>query len=307
MALRFHPHTAAAGQSPAATPPGKPQFKALLATDGALELLIYGDIVDSYTISMLEAWGYPTDGLISSLSVKKALDGGGAYSKVRLRVNSPGGDAFEGMAIHSLLQACGKPVEAYVDGLAASSASTIVMAADTRVMGRTAMIMIHNAWAGCLGNKADMTKMAETLDTIDESIASAYVDRTKLTLEQVKALMDAETWFSAADCLENGLATAIVAAPAVEETAASAMAKTFRVLAKLKNVPDRFKDAAADDEKCECECEACVDENCVGCTNVDCDDPNCVDCPMQTEAANRSKIETEFKRAQLRAKMRRLK
>jgi ATP-dependent Clp protease protease subunit len=288
----------------------KPQFKASVSNDGALELLIYGDIVDSYTISMLEAWGYPTDGLISSLNVKKALDSGGAYSKVRLRINSPGGDAFEGMAIHSLLQACGKPVEAYIDGIAASSASIIAMSADVRVMGRTAMMMIHNAWANCTGNKNDMTKMAGTLDSIDESIAAAYVDRTKLSLEKVKGLMDAESWFSAQDCIDNGLATAIVAAPAEEENAAAAMAKTFRALAKLRNVPDQFKAAAPVPpvrlSACACDCEGCVNGECSDCTNKDCTDENCVDCPMQADAGNRASIAKEFRAALHRARLRRL-
>lgn len=311
MALPFN------RQNLASAPPAasKPQFKASLSTDGALELLIYGDIVDSATISMLEGWGYPTDGLISSLSVKKALDSGGAYSKVRLRINSPGGDAFEGMAIHSLLQACGKPVEAYVDGIAASSASIIAMSADTRVMGRTAMMMIHNAWACCCGNKADMTKMADTLDRIDESIAAAYVDRTKLTLAQVKALMDAESWFSAQDCIDNGLATAIVAAPEKEEAAATA--KTFRVLAKLKNTPERFRAEAAapiappaaaetkpvrNADSCQCDCANCGEGNCSDCTNAECDDANCKDCPMQ--AASNSTLK-EFRAALKKARLRR--
>jgi ATP-dependent Clp protease protease subunit len=287
----------------------KPKFKASVSNDGALELLIYGDIVDSYTISMLEAWGYPTDGLISSLNVKKALDSGGAYSKVRLRINSPGGDAFEGMAIHSLLQACGKPVEAYIDGIAASSASIIAMSADVRVMGRTAMMMIHNAWANCTGNKNDMTKMAGTLDSIDESIAAAYVDRTKLSLDKVKGLMDAESWFSAQDCIDNGLATAIVAAPAAEEKAAAAMTKTFHALAKLRNVPDQFKEAAAairNADSCQCDCDNCTNGDCPDCTNADCTDENCTDCPMQADAGNRASIAKEFRAALKKARLRRL-
>lgn len=276
----------------------KPQFRASLGTDGALELLIYGDIVDQDTMSMYEYYGCSTDGMISSLKVKQALDAGGAFSKVRLRINSPGGDAFEGMAIHSLLQACGKPVEAYIDGLAASSASIIAMSADARIMGRTAMMMIHNAWACCCGNKAEMNKMASTLDTIDESIAVAYVERTKLSLDKVKVLMDAETWFSAQDCLDNGLATAIVAPPAADETAAHAMAKTFRVLAKLKHVPEQFQ-AAKSSTACACDCEDCVNGDCSDCSNRDCADENCKDCPMQAEASNRA--HTEYRNGLIKA------
>jgi ATP-dependent protease ClpP protease subunit len=144
----------------------RPQFNASVASDGALELMVCGDIVDQGTIASLESWGISTEGFVSALNVKKALDSDTTCSKVRVRINSPGGDAFEGMAIHSLLRACGKPIEVCVDGIAASSASIVAMAGDTRIMGRAAMMMIHNAWADCVGNKGDMTKMADTLDTM---------------------------------------------------------------------------------------------------------------------------------------------
>jgi ATP-dependent protease ClpP protease subunit len=261
----------------------RPQFNASVASDGALELMIYGDIVDQGTIANLESWGIATEGLfVSALNVKKALDSDTTCSKVRVRINSPGGDAFEGMAIHSLLRACGKTIEVCVDGIAASSASIVAMAGDTRIMGRAAMMMIHNAWAACVGNKADMSKMADTLDTIDDSIAGAYVDRTGLSLAKVKALMDAESWFSAADCVGNGLATAVVAAPAEDEVAAMALARGFRMQARFRHSPDAFLAA----ETCECDCENCKDGDCEDCTNADCEDPNCVDCPMQAGAGN---------------------
>jgi ATP-dependent protease ClpP protease subunit len=260
----------------------RPQFHASATNEGALELLIYGDIVDQGTMSRLESWGMSVEGFVSAVAVKKALDAAADCSKVRVRINSPGGDAFEGMAIHSLLRACGKPIEVCVDGIAASSASIVAMAGDTRIMGRAAMMMIHNAWAACVGNKADMAKMADTLDTIDDSIAAAYVDRTGLSLAKVKSLMDAESWFSAEDCVDNGLATAVVAAPVEDEVAALALARGFRMLARLRHTPETFLAA----EPCECDCENCKDGDCENCTNADCEDPNCVDCPMQAGAGN---------------------
>ena len=291
----------------------KPKFKASISTDGALELLIYGDIVDASTISLYEAYGISTDGLNSALNVKKALDNGGTFSRVRLRINSKGGDAFEGMAIHSLLQACGKPVDAYIDGIAASSASIVATAAGTRVMGRTAMMMIHNAWTDCNGNKNDMTKMAGTLNAIDESIAAAYVDCTKLSLDKVKSLMDDETWFSAQDCIDNGLATAIVALPAKEEVSAMAMAKAFLAKANLRNVPERFQlagvalapPAVRNADACQCDCDNCTSGNCDECTNPDCTDENCTDCPMQAGAGNRAAIAREFRATLKKARLRR--
>jgi ATP-dependent protease ClpP protease subunit len=210
------PHAALASAARAA----KPQFHASLGQDGALEILIYGDIVDSATISMMEAWGYPTDGFISSLNVKRAMDSANAYSRIRLRINSPGGDAFEGMAIHSLLSASGKPVDVFVDGIAASSASIIAMVGSTRTMGRVSMMMIHDAWSCCVGNKRDMAKMGDTLGKIDESIAAAYTARTGKSQADVMAMMDAETWLTSQDCVDQGFATGIVEQPAEEESAA---------------------------------------------------------------------------------------
>jgi ATP-dependent protease ClpP protease subunit len=270
-------------------------FQAAVGSDGVLELMIYGDIVDAATISMLEAWGYSTDGFVSAIAVKKALDGSTGYSSIRVRINSPGGDAFEGMAIHSLLTSSGKPVIVQVDGIAASSASIIAMAGSQRIMGRSAMMMIHDAWAGCIGNSRDMQKMAEALDKIDESIAAAYFDRTGLKAEDIRSLMDEETWLSAQDCVEQGFATAIVEPPAEEERAAMAMARGFKVLARLKKLPQALRgqppnppttsEPQNSEAECECRCEECVEGNCAKCSNPDCVDENCVDCPMQEQAS----------------------
>lgn len=267
----------------------KPRFKAELATDGTLELLVYGDIVDAATISMLEAWGYSSDGFVSALSVKKAMDANPTYSRIRLRINSPGGDAFEGMAIHSLLSAQARPVEACVDGVAASAASIIAMAGGTRVMGRTAMMMIHNAWGGCIGNSRDMRKMGDTLDKIDESIGAAYASRTGKPLKDILSMMNEETWLSAQDCVDQGFATSIVELPEEDAKAAMAMAKRFQALNRMSRVPEALKAEAPDAQNgvaCTCDCENCVAGDCENCNNADCTDRNCEDCPMQADKEN---------------------
>lgn len=269
----------------------KPEFKASLTENGVLELLIYGDIVDAGTISMLESWGYSTDGFISSLNVKRAMDSAGSYQRIRLRINSPGGDAFEGMAIHSLISAAGKPVDVFIDGIAASSASIIAMAGGTRTMGRVSMMMIHDAWSCCIGNKGDMAKMGATLDKIDEAIAAAYTARTGMSLAAIMALMDAETWLTAQDCIDQGFATGITEQQPEDEAAAMAMARGFKTLNHMKKVPVALKNKPKNDDLdnangCECDCQNCKDDDCANCSNEDCADPNCVDCPMQAKAGN---------------------
>lgn len=308
-----------------AAEPGRPypdRFYAAVGADGVLEIMVYGDIVDAATMKNLEYWGVSTDGMVSSVGVKKALDGAATASKIRVRINSPGGDAFEGMAIHSLLTSQSKPVEVFVDGIAASAASVIAMAGSVRTMGRSAMMMIHDAWAGCVGNARDMQKMAESLDKVDESICAAYADRTGISAEQIRALMDEETWLTAQDCVDQGFATAVVEPPPAEENAALAAARGFKVLARMKHVPAQLQAAppapaaaapvvpsqaaaaagADGDTGCQCDCEQCVEGNCSECSNPECEDENCKDCPMQSG----SEASMEMARARQRLRERSL-
>ena len=212
----------------------RPGLRASMASDGTLEIMVYGDIVDSATVSMLEAWGYPSDGLISAASIKKQIDDAGDYSQISLRINSPGGDAFEGIAAYNILRAQGKPVNVYVDAIAASSASIIAMAGDTITMGPNCMMMIHNAWAAGVGDASEHRKLADVLDKVSESIGATYVQKTGKSADEVKELMDAETWMSAQDCMKNGFCTHIAEQA---DDQAMAMARGFKTLAKLRNVP----------------------------------------------------------------------
>jgi ATP-dependent protease ClpP protease subunit len=263
-------------------------FRAAVQEDGALEMLIYGDIVDGATITMLEAWGYPTDGLTSAMSIKKAIDAGGAYSKLILRINSPGGDAFEGIAAYNVIRAQGKPVEVYVDALAASSASIIAMSGDTITMAVNSMMMVHNAWSVSCGYATDMRKMADVLDKVSESIGQTYVSRTGKSAAEIKALMDAETWMSAKDCLDARFATAITEDPS--GPSAQAMARSFKALARFGKVPEQFRAAAGASNlsagygTCECPCDECATD-CSNCTHDACDCANCEGCPMKAKAA----------------------
>lgn len=213
----------------------KPFFRAAKQADGTLELLVYEEIG-------VDWW---TGGGVTAKSVKEQIDKAGSFSKIAVRINSPGGDAFEGVAIYNLLRSTGKSIEVFVDGIAASSASIIAMAGDTISMGHNAMMMIHNAWSMCVGEAADLRKMADVLDKVSGSIAQTYVDRTGRSADEVKALMDAETWMSAEDCVRDGFATAIAEVP--DGNKALALAREFKSLAKMRHVPESLKTAEADD------------------------------------------------------------
>lgn len=266
----------------------KPFFRASVTTDGEFEILLYDEIGADWLGNG-----------ITAKSVRASLDGAGAYSKIVLRINSPGGDAFEGIAIGNVLKATGKPIDVYVDGLAASAASIVAMCGGTITMASNAMMMVHNAWTLCAGYASDMRKMADTLDRISTSIAQTYVDKTGKPLDEIQALMDAESWMSAADCLEGGFCTAIAAAnePAI------AMARGFKVLNLMKRVPESLQNNDLDSvDGCQCYCQACLDDDCANCSNVECEDANCADCPMQEQRAGNSARDegiSDLKRARL--------
>lgn len=127
-------------------------------------------------------------------------------SKISLRLNSPGGDVFDGIAIMNALKNHKAEVTVHIDGLAASIASVIAMAGDHVVMAKNATLMIHDAWTMGIGNAKDLRKTADLLDKTSDNIASIYADRTGIDSETWRAKMGEETWFSAEEAVEAGLA-----------------------------------------------------------------------------------------------------
>ncbi|WP_420239253.1 head maturation protease, ClpP-related [Telmatobacter bradus] len=240
----------------------KPVFKAAVQGDGTLELLVYEEIGENY-------W---SGGGVTAKTVKQQIDQAGPHTAISVRINSPGGDAFEGIAIHNLLRAQGKPVNVCIDGIAASAASVIAMAGDTRVMGNSAMMMIHNAWSTCQGYADDMRKTADTLDRVSASVAQTYMDRAGLSEDKAHELMDAESWLSAKDCVDLNLATAV--ADLEDEDSAMALARGFKSLRHLKNLPSALRNQAQGDD-CQCYCAPCQDGRCNECECRGCDADNC--------------------------------
>ena len=195
-----------------------------------LELRIYDSIGESF-------WG----GGVTAESVKQKLDEAGDVSKIVVRINSPGGDVFEGSAIYSLLSQHKAKVECYVDGLAASAAFTIAMAADTIHVSESAMMMLHNAWGMCMGYASDMEKTAELLDKISGTMRDVYSKRSGQSADEVQALMDAETWLTAEEAVENGFAEDMIERESEEEEDAKALAASYD-LSKFRRSPRAGKD-----------------------------------------------------------------
>jgi ATP-dependent Clp protease, protease subunit len=129
---------------------------------------------------------------------------------IHIRIDSPGGDVFAARAMMTAIAQHKAEVIAHVDGLAASAATGICMACDKVEISQGAGFMIHNAWTIAIGNKSDMSDVAELLGKIDAGLANDYARRTGKTSEEVVAWMDAETWFTADEAKEHGFADEVV-------------------------------------------------------------------------------------------------
>ncbi|MEV7154906.1 head maturation protease, ClpP-related [Streptomyces misionensis] len=132
---------------------------------------------------------------------------------MRVRVNSPGGSVFEGIAIANALRSHPSTVTVQVDGIAASIASVIAMAGDKVVMQPQSMLMVHDASGMCFGNAADMGEMGSLLDKISDNIADAYAARAGGTRDDWRQTMRAETWYTADEAVKAGLADEVMQTP----------------------------------------------------------------------------------------------
>jgi ATP-dependent protease ClpP protease subunit len=199
--------------------------------DRHAEILIYDEIAGGPWAEFL--------GLVSAKQFVKdlqALD----VDRITLRVNSPGGDVYDGVAIFNALVDHPAKVTVKVDGLAASIASVIMLAGDERMIGTGAEVMVHNPWTFAMGEAADLRKTAQRLEEIRESILDVYEQRTTMSRDDAAQFMDEETWFRASDALEHGFATALEDEP--EEAAVKNIARfDERVAARMqfRHVPER--------------------------------------------------------------------
>ena len=161
---------------------------------------------------------------------------------IRVKINSPGGDVFDGVAIHNLLKQHASEIEVHVIGLAASAASVIAMAGDRVVMGDGSFLMIHNAWTTAMGDTRLMAQIADVLGKIDIQLAGIYSKRTGIDGDDVSEMMNAETWLSADDAIEYGFA---------DETEAESAADGAKAhdLSVYRNVPRALLPAATKNKK----------------------------------------------------------
>lgn len=173
------------------------------------EIIIYAGIGTDY-------WG---DG--SMISAKdfsdqlKALPS--TVNKLNIRVNSPGGDVFDGIAIYNRLKQFKGKKTVYIDGLAASIASIIALAGDEIVMGEGALYMIHLPWTWAMGDRQALDNTINRLMDVEEQMLGIYAKKTGMDRSEIRTMLEDETWMSAQDAIDRGFAD-----KEVEETVAIA-------------------------------------------------------------------------------------
>jgi ATP-dependent Clp protease protease subunit len=135
---------------------------------------------------------------------------GDMSGEVHLRIDSPGGDVFGGRAIAQAIREHDGKVIAHIDGLAASAASYIAIAADEVIAAPGAFMMVHKAWSLAMGNSDDFTATASLLDKIDGSIAASYAARGEGDAAFWLEKMAAETWLTGAEAQALGLVDKVI-------------------------------------------------------------------------------------------------
>lgn len=184
---------------PQKTAPKTPLGYKMVAKDKKGEIYLYGNIGMSF-------WG---DG-ISAKQFKDDLKALGDVTTLDVRINSDGGDVFEGRTMYSLLSEHPAKKTVYVDGLAASIASLIAMAGNEIKMADGSFMMIHNAWGVAVGDSNEMNRMATLLESVTGTLIDTYAARTGQDRSKIKKWMNDETWMEAKDAKERGFATTVI-------------------------------------------------------------------------------------------------
>lgn len=168
-------------------------------TDSSADLFFYGDIVSE---TWQSEW-YEDD--MAPGDVKEFLDQLDGTENINIHINSGGGSVFGGIAIYNMLRRNNAHKTVYVDGLAASIASVIMMAGDEIVMPKNATVMIHKPSASYFfttKNADDLRKDAESLDTCQEAIMQTYMTKAKVDKKEIEQKVNDETWLTGEEAAE---------------------------------------------------------------------------------------------------------
>ena len=174
------------------------EFKVINKSITVAEIILYADIGEDW-------WGDGSS--VSARDFNKILkDIPDSVNEIQLRINSPGGDVFDGITIYNRLKQHKAKIVVYVDAMAASIASIIALAGDEIIFGEGASMMIHKPWTRATGNSNDIMNVVDRLDEVEEQLVGIYARRTGMERAELKDLMAKETWFDAEQAIEAGFA-----------------------------------------------------------------------------------------------------
>ena len=156
-----------------------------------------GETADIYIFDEIGTYGVTAQDFISEIKGLKDIP-------INLRINSLGGDVFDGMAMYNVIKRRESKTTVYIEGIAASIATIIALGADEVIMAENSLFMIHNAWGGTSGEAKDMRKTAETLDKITSELTDIYVKKTGLSYDALAEMMDEESWLNAQEAFDLG-------------------------------------------------------------------------------------------------------
>ena len=171
----------------------------LTQNNNEVDIQIYGDIT---------SWDW-FESDVSSYTLSKQIESL-ECDVINVYINSYGGEVAEGLAIYNQLKRHKAKVKTICDGFACSAASVVFMAGDERVMSTASLLMIHNAWSWASGNANDLRKQADDLDKITQASINAYMQEVNVTEEELKQMLDDETWLTPQEALDMEFITTIV-------------------------------------------------------------------------------------------------
>ncbi|MFR8547743.1 MAG: head maturation protease, ClpP-related [Lachnospiraceae bacterium] len=202
------------------------KYFALETKEREADITIFGDIT-SWPWMESDVSSYNLSKQISMLDV----------DVINVHLNSYGGEVAEGLAIYNCLKQHMAKVKTYCDGFACSIASVIFMSGDERIMSNASALMIHNPWTYTEGNAQELRKTADDLDKMTQLSVNAYKEHVNISEDEIKQLLDEESWLTPQEALEYGFATIVTGAEAQAKYSQSVRKSVLQKLLRQKSDP----------------------------------------------------------------------
>ena len=216
----------------------------LTQNNNEVDIQIYGDIT---------SWDwYESD--VSSYTLSKQIEGL-ECDRINVYINSYGGEVAEGLAIYNQLKRHKAKVKTICDGFACSAASVVFMAGDERVMSTASLLMIHNAWTWASGNANDLRKQADDLDKITQASINAYLQEVNVTEEELKQMLDDETWITPQEALDMEFITTIVNEKDSDKASQSVKKSLMQIILNAKKNDEEINEKEKEEVEKEYKCK----------------------------------------------------